>query len=95
MNVLTEVSSNSILEVYKNMGVPQISSDNMDFLLKVMSKFKLDEKLKEEGKEEGKKAEIEKEKQLILKQYSKGLSIEYIAEINDFDVDYVKGIVMK
>ena len=99
MNVLTEVSSNSILEVYKNMGVPQVSNDNMDFLLKAMSKLKLDEKLKEEGKkagrEEGKKAEIEKEKQLILKQYSKGLSIEYIAEINDFDVDYVKGIVMK
>ena len=46
MNVLTEVSSNSILEVYKNMGVPQISNENMDFLLKAMSKFKLDEKLK-------------------------------------------------
>ena len=99
MNVLTEVNPNSILEVYKNMGVPQVSNDNMDFLLKAMSKLKLDEKLKEEGKkagrEEGKKAEIEKEKQLILKQYSKGLSIEYIADINDFDVDYVKGIVMK
>ena len=99
MNVLTKVSPNSILEVYKNMGVPQISNENMDFLLKAMSKLKLDEKLKEEGKKEekkkGKKAERLKEKQLILKQYSKGLSIEYIAEINDFDVDYVKGIVIK
>ena len=99
MNVLTKVSPNSILEVYKNMGVPQISNENMDFLLKAMSKLKLDEKLKEEGKKEekkkGKKAERLKEKQLILKQYSKGLSIEYIAEINDFDVDYVKGIVAK
>ena len=37
---------------------------------------------------------IEKErKQLILKQYSKGLSIEYIADINDFDVEYVKDVV--
>ncbi|WP_297430108.1 Rpn family recombination-promoting nuclease/putative transposase [Clostridium sp.] len=32
-------------------------------------------------------------RQLILKQYSKGLSIEYIAEINEFDVEYVKEIV--
>jgi len=27
------------------------------------------------------------------KQYSKGLSIEYIAEINDFDVEYVRDVV--
>lgn len=32
-------------------------------------------------------------KQLILKQYSKGLSVEYIAEINDFDVEYIKDVV--
>ena len=31
--------------------------------------------------------------QLILKQYSKGLSIEYIAEINEFDVEYVRDVV--
>ena len=41
---------------------------------------------KEEGREEG-------IKQLILKQYRKGLSIEYIAEINEFDIEYVKSIV--
>ena len=32
-------------------------------------------------------------KQLILKQYNKGLSIEYIAEINEFDVEYVRDVV--
>ncbi|AKA67257.1 hypothetical protein [Clostridium scatologenes] len=40
--------------------------------------------------EEGREEAI---KQLILKQYSKGLSIEYIAEINEFDVEYVRDIV--
>ncbi|EFG87277.1 hypothetical protein CLCAR_2800 [Clostridium carboxidivorans P7] len=28
-----------------------------------------------------------------MKQYSKGLSIEYIAEINEFDVEYVRDVV--
>ena len=86
MNVLTEINPNSIVEVYKNMGVLQISEDNREFLLKAMKKLKLDEKLKEEGKGE-------ERKQLVLKQYSKGLSIEYIAEINDFEVEYVKDVV--
>jgi len=45
---------------------------------------------KEEGREEGIEEGI---KLLILKQYKKGLSIEYIAEINDFDVEYVKDIL--
>ncbi|MBZ9688920.1 Rpn family recombination-promoting nuclease/putative transposase [Clostridium estertheticum] len=45
---------------------------------------------KEEGREEGRKDE---RKQLILNQYKKGLSIEYIAEINDLDVEYVKEIL--
>ncbi|MBU3159838.1 hypothetical protein KPL37_08750 [Clostridium frigoris] len=44
----------------------------------------------EKGREEGMEKGIEK---LILKQYSKGLSIEYIAEINDLDVEYVKAVV--
>lgn len=29
----------------------------------------------------------------ILKQYSKGLSIEYIADINEIDVEYVRDVV--
>jgi len=41
---------------------------------------------KAEGREEEKK-------QLILKQYSKGLSIDYIAEINDFSIEYVKSVI--
>ena len=45
---------------------------------------------KEEGREEGREEGI---KQLILKQYSKELSIEYIAEINDFEVEYVRNVV--
>ena len=49
---------------------------------------------REEGREEGIEEGVEKErKQLILKQYSKGLSIQYIAEINDFDVEYVRDVV--
>ena len=37
---------------------------------------------------------IEKERrQLIVKQYKKGLSVEYIADINDFEVEYVKNVV--
>lgn len=35
----------------------------------------------------------EERKLVIIKQYSKGLSIEYIAEINEFDVEYVKEVV--
>jgi len=50
MNVLTEINPNSIVEVYKNMGVAQISEENREFLLKAMKKLELDKKLKEEGK---------------------------------------------
>ncbi|HEY5588191.1 MAG TPA: hypothetical protein VIK86_04445 [Candidatus Paceibacterota bacterium] len=47
----------------------------------------------EEGREEEREKVKAERKKLILKQYNKGLSIEYIAEINDFDVKYVKDIV--
>ena len=49
-------------------------------------KMSIDEIRKLHYKEEGRE-------ELILKQYSKGLSIEYIAEINDLDVEYVKDVV--
>ena len=55
-------------------------------------KMSIDEIRKLHYKEDGRE---EERKQLILKQYSKGLSIEYIAEINDFDVEYVKDIVIE
>lgn len=52
---------------------------------------------KEEGREEGREEErarvMEEKKQLILKQYKMGLSIEYMAEINGLDVEYVKNIL--
>lgn len=32
MNVLAEASPNDVLEVYKNMGKAQISSENMEFM---------------------------------------------------------------
>jgi hypothetical protein len=53
-------------------------------------KMSIDEIRKLHYKEEGKE---EERKQLVLKQYSKGFSIEYIAEINDFEVEYVKSVV--
>lgn len=44
----------------------------------------------QKGREEG----IEKvKKQLVLKQYSKGLSVEYIADINDFTIEYVNEVI--
>jgi len=55
--------------------------------LKAMRDYKAGLKTVErKGREEG-------IRQLILKQYKKGLSIEYIADINDIDIEYVKEIV--
>lgn len=56
------------------------------------------EKGMEEGIEKGMEKGIGKGmeegiKKLILKQHKKGLSVEYIADINDIDVEYVKKIV--
>ncbi|WP_205694221.1 Rpn family recombination-promoting nuclease/putative transposase [Clostridium manihotivorum] len=42
--------------------------------------------------EEGRKEAI---KELILKQYNKGLSIEYIAELNEIDIEYVRNVITK
>ncbi|WP_146127584.1 hypothetical protein [Clostridium luticellarii] len=90
MNVLAKADPDEILEVYKNMGVPKISESNMEFLMDMMKKFELDKKLEQKGKEEGIEEGI---KQLILKQYGKGLSVEYIADINDIDVENVRKII--
>jgi predicted transposase/invertase (TIGR01784 family) len=47
-----------------------------------------------EGIEKGMEKGMEKgREQLILKQYKKGLGIEYIADINELDIEYVKKIV--
>jgi len=53
-------------------------------------KMSIDEIRKIHYKNEAKE---EERKELILKQYGKGLSIEYIAEINDFEVEYVKEVI--
>ncbi|MBU3216747.1 hypothetical protein KPL54_16665 [Clostridium estertheticum] len=59
-----------------------------------MTKTLYDPAVEQKGIEKGREEGMEKErKQLILKQYSKGLSIEYIAEINDLDIEYVKAVV--
>lgn len=39
------------------------------------------------------KGREEEQRELIFKQYSKGLKIEYIAEINDLDIEYVTDVV--
>jgi predicted transposase/invertase (TIGR01784 family) len=55
--------------------------------LKAMRDYKAELKTAErKGREEG-------IKQLILKQYAKGLSVEYIADINDIEIEYVRKIV--
>lgn len=106
MDVLAKANPNKIMEVYKDMRKVELNEDNRVFLLDMMKKFKLDKKLKQEGIDEGIEKGIEKGmekgiekgmeegiKQLILKQYKKGLSVEYIADINDIDVEYVKKII--
>jgi predicted transposase/invertase (TIGR01784 family) len=50
----------------------------------------MEKKAEEKGIEKGTQKTI---KELILKQHSKGLSIEYIAEINDLDIKYVEDAV--
>lgn len=48
----------------------------------------------QKGREEGiEKGREEGKKQLVLKQYSKGLSVEYIADINDFTIEYVNEVI--
>lgn len=51
--------------------------------------------LLERDREKIEEGRDEERKLTIMKQYNKGLSIEYIAEINEFDVEYVKEVVKK
>ena len=79
-------------EEYKsiNGGVLRLSIDEI-------RKLHYTEEGREQGIEQGRKEEREKakeeRKQLILKQFSKGLSVEYIAEINELDVEFVRTVV--
>ncbi|NRY59277.1 hypothetical protein [Clostridium beijerinckii] len=49
--------------------------------------------LLERDREKIEEGRDEERKLIIIKQYNKGISIEYIAEINEFDVEYVKEVV--
>jgi hypothetical protein len=49
--------------------------------------------LLERDREKIEEGRDEERKLTIMKQYNKGFSIEYIAEINEFDVEYVRDIV--
>lgn len=61
-----------------------------------MVKSFYDPKVEEKGMQKGIEKGIEKGvEQLVLKQYKKGLSIEAIADLNDLDKEYVKGIVVR
>ncbi|MFT5871831.1 MAG: glycerol dehydrogenase-like iron-containing ADH family enzyme [Clostridium sp.] len=86
MNVLTENNPNSIVEVYKNMGVAQISEDNREFLLKAMKKLELDKILKEEGREEG---ATDKALRVAEKMLKRGNSIEDIVEITELPIEKI------
>ena len=86
-------------ELVKNIHkkVKEVKNDSL-VEVEYMTLLERDREKIEEGRKEGIKEGIKegREKamqQLILKQYSKGLSIEYIAEINEFDIEYVKKIV--
>jgi len=72
-------------EEYKsvNGGVLRLSIDEI-------RKLHYTEEGRGEGRGEGRE---EERKQLILKQFSKGLSVEYIAEINELDVEFVRTVV--
>ena len=91
-----EESTDDIVEKFKGNLVKNIHKKvkevKNDILVEVefMTLLERDREKIEEGRREGIE---EARKQLILKQYSKGLSIEYIAEINEFDIEYVREIV--
>jgi predicted transposase/invertase (TIGR01784 family) len=74
---------NLVKNIHKR--VQKIKND-ISVEVEFMTLLERDREKIEEGREEA-------IKQLILKQYSKGLSIEYIAEINEFDVEYVGNVV--
>lgn len=70
------------------------------YLVNIVSELDIMETAKEEGRQEGRQEGIDigTEKaieQLILKQHSKGLSVEYIADINELSIEYVRMMLIK
>jgi predicted transposase/invertase (TIGR01784 family) len=92
MNVLNEINPNSIMEVYKNMGIAQISEDNREFLLEAMKKLQLDKKLKEEGMEKGATENAIKVAENFL---NMGLSVEQVAKGSELSIEKVIEIKKK
>lgn len=58
MNVLAEANPEEIMGVYKDMGKPQLSKENMDLLIEIMKNMKIDEDFMNEGRIEGKTESI-------------------------------------
>lgn len=50
MNVLAEANPEEIMGVYKDMGKPQLSKENMDLLVEIMKNMKIDEDFMNEGR---------------------------------------------
>ncbi|OOM74616.1 Rpn family recombination-promoting nuclease/putative transposase [Clostridium sp. BL-8] len=82
-NTAKSAKGNLVKSIHKR--VQEVKND-ISVEVEFMTLLERDREKIEEGREEA-------IKQLILKQYSKGLSIEYIAEINELDVEYVRNIV--
>jgi predicted transposase/invertase (TIGR01784 family) len=96
MQVLKHWIENSVEDRLANEAVKILSSSKEEVEGMVASNAfiitEMEKKAEEKGIEKGTEKTI---KELILKQYSKGLSIEYIAEINDLDLKYVQNVVSK
>ncbi|NMM64637.1 Rpn family recombination-promoting nuclease/putative transposase [Clostridium sp. P21] len=82
-DTVKQSKGNLVKSIHKR--VQKVKND-ISVEVEFMTLLERDREKIEEGREEA-------IKQLILKQYSKGLSIEYIAEINEFDLEYVRDIV--
>ncbi|MBC2582945.1 3-isopropylmalate dehydrogenase [Clostridium sp. DJ247] len=93
MDVVTEANPNELLEVYKDMGVGKISSDNKEFLLEIMRKLELDKKLREEGRQKGKEeGSTEKALKVAKNLLEMGLDIKQVAIATELSIEQVKKI---
>ena len=74
---------NLVKSIHKR--VQEVKND-ISMEVEFMTLLERDREKIEEGRDEERKL-------TIMKQYSKGFSIDYIAEINEFDVEYVRDVV--
>ena len=85
-DIVNTSKGNLVKNIHKR--VQEVKSD-ISVEVEFMTLLERDGKM-EEGLQKGREEAV---KQLILKQFNKGLSIEYIAEINEFDVEFVKDVI--